>query len=60
MVETDFGRAGDPKRATRTIRVDMSDTMRFTPDALEIRQGDTVRFVVKNAGKGCTRWCSAR
>ena len=51
MVETEFGRTGDPKQATRTIRIDMSDTMRFTPDALEVRQGDTVRFVVKNSGK---------
>jgi uncharacterized cupredoxin-like copper-binding protein len=51
MVETDFGRTGDPKKATRTIRIDMSDRMRFTPDALEIRQGETVRFVVKNSGK---------
>ena len=25
--------------------------MRFTPDALEIRQGATVRFIVKNSGK---------
>ena len=33
MVETDFGRTGDAKKATRTIRVDMSDRMRFTPDA---------------------------
>ena len=51
MVETDFGRTGDPKKATRTIRIDMSDRMRFTPDALEIRQGETVRFVVKNSGR---------
>ena len=56
MVETDFGRTGDPKRATRTIRIDMSDRMRFTPDALEIRQGDTVRFIVKNPARRCTRW----
>ncbi len=51
MVETAFGRTGDPKRATRTVRVDMSDRMRFTPDTLEIRRGDTVRFIVKNSGK---------
>jgi uncharacterized cupredoxin-like copper-binding protein len=50
-VETGFGRAGDPKKAVRTVRVDMSDKMRFTPDAIEVREGDTVRFVVKNSGK---------
>ena len=51
MVETDFGRTGDPKKATRTVRVDMSDKMRFTPGAIEVKQGDTVRFIVKNSGK---------
>jgi uncharacterized cupredoxin-like copper-binding protein len=50
-METDFGRTGDPKKATRTVRIDMSDTMRFSPDVLEIRQGATVRFIVKNSGK---------
>ena len=33
MVETDFGRTGDPRKASRTIRVDMADTMRFAPAA---------------------------
>ena len=49
--EKPFGRASDPKKAQRTIRVDMSDTMRFSPAELEVRQNDTVRFVVKNSGK---------
>lgn len=51
MVETAFGRTGDPKRAVRTVKVDMNDRMRFTPDAIEVRRGDTVRFVVSNSGK---------
>ena len=29
--ETVFGREGDPKKVSRTIRIDMADTMRFTP-----------------------------
>lgn len=29
----------------------MSDDMRFTPAHLEVKQGETVRLVVKNAGK---------
>ena len=49
--EKPFGREGDPKKATRTIKVDMSDKMRFTPAKLTIRQGDTVRFEVQNSGK---------
>ncbi|MBM3343421.1 MAG: plastocyanin, partial [Betaproteobacteria bacterium] len=32
--EHPFGREGDPKKATRTINVDMSDKMRFTPAAI--------------------------
>ena len=46
-----FGIAADPRKAKRTITVDMSDTMRFAPAELRIRQGDIVRFVVRNKGK---------
>ena len=49
--ETSFGREGDPKKVSRTVRIDMSDRMRFTPASLSIRQGDTMKFVVKNSGK---------
>ena len=49
--ETPFGREGDPKKASRTINVDMSDKMRFAPAALTVRQGETVRFRVRNSGQ---------
>ena len=49
--EKSFGREGDPKKVIRTIKVDMSDAMRFTPAELTIRQGEVVRFEVKNSGK---------
>lgn len=49
--DTAFGRAGDPKKVTRTIRVEMADTMRFSPDQLTVKAGDTVKFVVRNSGK---------
>jgi len=49
--EKSFGKAGDPKKVVRTIKVDMSDQMRFTPAALTIRQGETIKFVVTNSGK---------
>ena len=29
----------------------MGDNMRFTPDAITVKQGETIRFVVKNQGK---------
>ena len=49
--ETAFGKAGDPKKATRTVHIEMSDQMRYTPAAITVKQGDTVKFVVKNGGK---------
>jgi uncharacterized cupredoxin-like copper-binding protein len=49
--EMRFGRTGDPKKAARTIEVDMSDRMRFTPAELTVKQGETVRFRVRNSGK---------
>ena len=49
--ETAFGREGDPKKVTSTIKVGMSDKMRYTPDELTVKLGDTVRFQVKNSGK---------
>lgn len=48
---TDFGQEGNPKRVTRTIQVDMADTMRFTPESLTVKRGETVRFVVRNGGQ---------
>ena len=45
-----IGVAGDPAKATRTVNVGMTDAMRFTPSTLKVRQGETVHFVVKNAG----------
>lgn len=47
---TPFGREGDPKKVTRTIRVSMNDRMRFEPDNLVVRKGETVRFVVAIKG----------
>jgi len=49
--EKTFGREGDPQKAARTINVDMSDKMRFSPDTITVKQGETVKFVVKNSGK---------
>jgi uncharacterized cupredoxin-like copper-binding protein len=49
--QMDWGIAGDAKAAKRTVELVMSDNMRFTPDKLEVKQGDTIKFVVKNSGK---------
>lgn len=36
---------------SRSIDVRMDDTMRFAPDTMQVRAGETIRFVVHNAGK---------
>lgn len=46
-----WGIAGDVKPGLRTIRVSMNDRMRFTPDAITVKEGETVRIVVRNDGK---------
>ena len=49
--EKAFGQKGDPKKVSRTIELDMSDAMRFAPGELAVKQGETVRFRLKNSGK---------
>ena len=49
--QKDWGIAGEAKNAKRSIEVGMADTMRFTPDRIEVRQGETVKFVARNTGK---------
>jgi uncharacterized cupredoxin-like copper-binding protein len=49
--EKSFGKAGDPKKISRTVTIEMNDTMHFNPAKLTIEQGETIRFVVKNSGR---------
>ena len=49
--QKDWGIAGDAKQAKRSIDVGMSDKMRFTPDRIAVKVGETVRFVARNDGK---------
>jgi uncharacterized cupredoxin-like copper-binding protein len=46
-----WGIAGDARAARRSIEITMTDQMRFSLDRIEVRQGETVRFVVRNSGK---------
>ena len=46
-----WGIAGDAADISRTIEVSMQDTMRFTPELLDIKLGETIRFVVENDGQ---------
>ncbi|NDZ15579.1 hypothetical protein C7T35_16955 [Variovorax sp. WS11] len=46
-----IGKPGVASKATRTVNVDMTDGMRFNPSSIDVKQGETVRFVVTNSGK---------
>lgn len=49
--ETAIGKPGVAAKANRTVAIDMSDTMRYTPSEIQVKQGETIRFVIKNSGK---------
>jgi uncharacterized cupredoxin-like copper-binding protein len=48
---TAFGQEGNPKKVARTIKVGMTDNMRFTPSDVSVKRGETVKFVVHNDGR---------
>ena len=45
------GRPGKAADVTRTITVDMDDSMHFVPDDITVKAGETIRFFAKNTGK---------
>jgi len=49
--DTPFGREGDPSKVTRTVRLDMTDAMRFTPAHVTFKRGETVKLVATNKGQ---------
>ena len=49
--ERPYGRPGDPRKVKRVIAMDMSDAMRFFPDSVSVKRGDTVRFELRNSGQ---------
>lgn len=48
--QTDWGIAGDAHAAKRSIAVKMLDTMRFVPDQIKVKKGETIRFQISNEG----------
>ena len=46
-----WGIAGDTAQVTRTLEVRMGDAMRFTPDQLQVKRGETVRLILQNDGQ---------
>ncbi len=49
--ETAIGKPGVVARVNRSITIEMNDSMRYAPADVQVKQGETVRFVVKNVGK---------
>ncbi len=46
-----WGQQGEAKKVTRTITISMTDNMRFTPNNIKVKEGETIKFIVKNRGK---------
>ena len=49
--ESAIGEPGKAAKVNRTVQIDMSDAMRYSPASIDAKQGETIRFVVKNSGK---------
>lgn len=45
-----WGIAGDEKAVSRTIPIVMTGQMRFLPDRIDVRRGETIRFTHENRG----------
>ena len=45
------GRPADARKAARTIRIEMSDAMRFSPDTVHVKLGEIVRLIPVNRGQ---------
>ena len=46
-----IGKPGKATNAKRTVKVEMLDTMRFNPQSITVKQGETIKFIIKNSGK---------
>jgi len=44
------GEPGNPQTPSRTIEVEMSE-MAYTPSRIEVKRGEQIRFVIRNAGQ---------
>ena len=49
--ETAIGKPGAAAKVSRTVKIDMSDTMRYAPSNIVVKYGETVRFAIRNVGK---------
>ena len=49
--ELEGGEPGKPSEVNRIINIIASDEMRFSPSSLEVKDGETIRFIVINKGE---------
>lgn len=50
-VENEFGMYKPKMHVSRTIKISMSDQMRFTPDVIRVKKGEVIKFVHSNKGQ---------
>ena len=50
-VANEFGNYKPKMHVTRTIKIVMSDKMRFSPDMIKVKKGDVIKFVHTNPGE---------
>jgi len=46
-----IGQPGKTENINRTVTITMLDTMRYSPASVTIKQGETIKFIVKNSDK---------
>jgi len=46
-----IGQPGKAENINRTITITMLDSMRYSPASVSVKQGETIKFIVKNSGK---------
>jgi uncharacterized cupredoxin-like copper-binding protein len=51
MEQKEWGIGGSAQAVKRTIEIRMGDNMRFTPERIDARQGETVRIRLTNTGQ---------
>lgn len=49
--QTAIGKPGVTSKVSKAITIEMADNMRYTPANIRVKQGETVRFIVKNTGQ---------
>jgi uncharacterized cupredoxin-like copper-binding protein len=51
MEQTAWGIAAPSHGTHRVIRVDMADSMSFTPKLIKVKLGERIRFMIRNKGQ---------